>query len=462
MSVIGKLLLGAVIVLLSALTVHAEADGAIFRIFLRDGSSVASFGEYSRAGDGVVYSIPVGGAPDRPRLHVVWLLAAMVDWPRTEKYAASVRVQRYASTRGEEDFRTLSDDVARVLNDIALTTDRRTALAMAERARVTLANWSRTHYAYRQNDVREIVGLIDEAIAQLRAAAGATSFELALVADAEEPTVELEPLLPFPSPREQLQQALHLAAIVDHPSERLALLQTALEMVGDPGTGLDQADAASLRRSTEQIIGDELNVERQYATLAQRLMARARRGAERARIESVEQVLSKIDEEDARLGRRRPDAVTALRTSIQSTLEDARQLRLRRDQWQARRSIYRDYQRLVGGQVNQLAKAQIPLEAIRRLDGPKMNELSSLKVRLAGGAERLERLPIPAELRTTHDLLVGAWRFAESAVQSRHEAISSGSMDSAWKASSAAAGALMMLSRAQLEIRDLLEHPRLQ
>ncbi len=462
MSVIGKLLSGALIVLVSAMTVHAEADGAIFRIFLRDGTSVTSFGEYSRAGDGVVYSIPVGGTPEHPRLQVVWLLAAHVDWPRTEKYAASVRFQRYALIRGEEDFRALSDNVARVLNDVALSTDRKTALAMAERARVALTDWPRTHYGYRQSDVREIVSLIDEAITDLRAVDGSTSFELALVASAPEPEIDLEPLILFPSPREQLQQALHLAAIVDHPSERLALLRSALDMIGDPGTSLEAAEAMSIRRSTEQIIGDELTVERQYATLAQRLMAQARRAAERARIASVEGVLSRIDQEDARLGRRRPDAVTALRASIQATLEEARQLRLLRDQWEARRSIYRNYQRLVGGQVNQLARAQVSLEAIRRLDGPKLDVLSSLRVRLTGGAERLERLPIPDELRTTHDLLVGAWRFAESAVRGRHEAISSGSMDNAWKASSAAAGSLMLLSRAQLEIRNLLEPPRLQ
>ena len=68
----------------------------------------------------------------------------------------------------------------------------------------------------------------------------------------------------------------------------------------------------------------------------------------------------------------------------------------------------------------------------------------------------------PADLASTHDLLLGAWRFAESAINSRYEAARVASVDTAWQASSAAAGALLMLSRVQQEIRALLEPPRLQ
>jgi hypothetical protein len=462
MSTIRKLVPGVLIVLASASAAYAASDAAILRIFLKDGSSVTSFGEYTRANDRVIYSMPVGGSLDDPRLQLVWLPVTAVDWPRTEKYAASARYQRYALARGEDDFRVLSNDVARVLNDIALSTDRKTALAMAEQARRALADWPRTHYGYRQEDVREIVSLIDEAIADLRATGGATTFELSLVASAPEPIVELEPMQPLPSPREQLQEALHIADVVAHPSERIALLQSVLAMIGDPTTGLGIAEATALRRSAERFVGEEVDIDRKYASLAAKLTGAATRAAERARIANVERVLNQIDQEDARLGRRRPDAVTALRTSVEARLTDARRLRLLRDQWQVRRSIYQDYERMVGTQVVQLVKSQASLDAIRRLDGPKPAALASLQFRLSGGADRLGRLQIPDDLRTTHDLLVGAWRFAETAVRSRHEAVATGSVGKAWEASSAAAGALMLLSRAQLEIRNLLEQPRLQ
>ena len=84
--------------------------------------------------------------------------------------------------------------------------------------------------------------------------------------------------------------------------------------------------------------------------------------------------------------------------------------------------------------------------------------------RLAGGGDRLQRIGVgvPEDLRTVNDLLIGAWRFAETAVASRFTAIAQGNLATARDASSAAAAALLMLERAQQGIRELLEPPRLQ
>ena len=71
-------------------------------------------------------------------------------------------------------------------------------------------------------------------------------------------------------------------------------------------------------------------------------------------------------------------------------------------------------------------------------------------------------MTVPDYLRPTHELLVSAWRFAESAVDIRYDAVSSGNVTIAWQASSSAAGALLMVERVQHEIRALLEPPRLE
>jgi hypothetical protein len=71
-------------------------------------------------------------------------------------------------------------------------------------------------------------------------------------------------------------------------------------------------------------------------------------------------------------------------------------------------------------------------------------------------------MPAPEQLRSTHDLFVAAWRFAQSAADARHTAIVSGDMATAWQASSAAAGSLMLLARAQAELREALEPPKLR
>jgi hypothetical protein len=436
----------------------SAADATLFRIFLRDGAVLVSYGEFSRVEDRVIFSMPVGGGADEPRLQVVWVAADAVDWPRTERYANSARFQQYAQTRGEQDFRALNDDVARVLNEIAVTTDRARAMELASRARAALATWPLTHQGYRQDDVREIVGLIDEAIAGLRASSGQTSFELSLVASL--PAVELEPMLGMPSPAQQLDQVIRLAGLTTQPSDRLMLLQTARAML-DEGSAAVIPNAAALRESLEIRIKGELDVERRYADLSRRLVRASEREAARARVTGVEKVLARIDHEDQRLGRRRPDVVAALRATVVAHLNAAHELRLRRDQWLLRQDVYQDYQRMIGTQFIGLVKARGSLESIRRLDGPKLATLQSLRSRLSGGAERLERLRVPDELRATHDLIVGAWRFAENATRQRVDAVASGNMGRAWEASSAAAGALMMLTRAQQNIREMLELPRL-
>jgi hypothetical protein len=110
----------------------------------------------------------------------------------------------------------------------------------------------------------------------------------------------------------------------------------------------------------------------------------------------------------------------------------------------------------------QLVKIQPSLDAIRRLAGPSPTTLVTLRSRLAGGADRLQRMTVPDDLRATHQLLVSAWRFAESAVDIRYSAVSRGDVGIAWQASSSAAGAILMVARVQHDIRALLEPPRLQ
>jgi hypothetical protein len=265
----------------------------------------------------------------------------------------------------------------------------------------------------------------------------------------------------MPTPAQQFDQVVRLANITTQPAERLSLLQTARAMLDEAGASTIP-NFESMRESLEVRIKGELDVERRYADLSRRLVRDSAREAARAKVSAVEKVLSRIDHEDNKLGRRRPDVVTALRAAVNANLEAARVLRLRRDQWLLRQGVYQDYQRMVGLQIIGLVKARSSLESIRRLDGPKLATLQALRSRLSGGAERLERLRVHDDLRATHDLLVGAWRFAENATRQRADAVASGNLTRAWEASSAAAGALMMLTRAQQNIRELLELPKLQ
>jgi hypothetical protein len=439
--------------------VAAGAAPTLFRIFLTDGSDVVSYGEYARVGNDVILSLAVGRAGDEPRLQLITLPGDRVDWSRTERYSDAARADHYASTRGDEDFAQLSNEVARVLNEIAVSTDRTRALALAERAHDVLAKWPEEHYRYRESEVRDILSIVDSAIASLRGEPG-PRFDLALVATARD--IPAEPLQGMPSPQLQLTQLVHVADLMPRAADRVSLLQAALSMLDDSTSVLPVAEASVLRTTLAGRIDHEQDVDARYARLSQRLTADATRAAQAARAGEVEHVLARVATEDRKLGGERPETVQALRAILDARLNDARRLRLLRDQWIVRRSAYQEYQQRVGLQMVQLVKAQPLLDAIRRLDGPAPDRLVALKARLAGGADRLQRLEVPPELRTAHDLLVGAWRFAENATAARYDAVKTGDVSTAWTASSAAAGSLMLLSRAQADLRTLLEIPRLK
>src|SRR5688572_21706621 len=91
MTVIVRAVVAAMLV--SALWSRADAasDATLFRVFFMDGSSVVTYGELARVEDQVIFSMPVGGSEDQPRLHPVTLPARLVDWERTDRYAASTR-----------------------------------------------------------------------------------------------------------------------------------------------------------------------------------------------------------------------------------------------------------------------------------------------------------------------------------------------------------------------------------
>lgn len=441
-------------------SLHAAQDATVFRVYFVDGTSVVSYGELARVDDQVIFSLPAGGSTADPRLHPVTVAASLVDWRRTDKHAASTRYQQYMAQHAEAEYQRLSDEVAAVLNQIALSTDRPRALALAERARLTLAEWPRSHFGYRQDDVREIVSLIDAAVSRLKGTDAQAAFDLSLVAMVE--PLAIEPLAAMPTPRQQLDQLVQMLRLAANPTDRVALLQSALALLADRGAGIDPAGVAGIRRTLERQLRHETTVDLRYTRLTQQVLANAARAAVDAKVSDVQRLLDRIPKEDARLGRQRPQVIQALATAVQVQLDKARRLRLLRDQWTVRRSLFRDYQRRIGSEMVQLVKAQPSLEAIRKLEGPEPDSLASLRLRLSGGAARLERIRIPEYLRSTHDLVVGAWRFAESAANARFAAVSSGDLTTAWQASSAAAGALMMLTRAQQEIRALLEPPKLQ
>jgi hypothetical protein len=140
-----KTLAPAALCLVAGVSVSLAADEAtLFRVFLRDGSSLVSYGEFARVGDRVVFSMPTAATPNPP-LQLVNIPDDRVDWDRTNRYAESARADRYVATQAEADYVELSGVLTKALNEVSTVTEPNKRLALIENARRTLAEWSQNH-----------------------------------------------------------------------------------------------------------------------------------------------------------------------------------------------------------------------------------------------------------------------------------------------------------------------------
>jgi hypothetical protein len=445
---------------IALLSVPAQADEASqLRVFLRDGTTLTSFGEYARVGDRIVFSMPLGATPDgAPRLQLVSLPQHGVDWQRTDAYREAARSTQYAATDGENDFALMTGDVARVLNEIALADDPARRLRLAEQARAQLADWPARHYGYRARDVREIAALIDETISDLRAAAGGNEVDVSFVANVEPPAPVH--LLPPPAPREVIAQALSIAEMTDVPADRIAMLRNTIAFIdGSSGAGSD-AVLQRARDFAQERLARELDADRRYTGLTRRLTAQAAASAGTGDVRGVERVLARVDRLDEQLGRQRPADVRALVASLQAQLDSARRLRLARDRWRLRRAGYRSYSRFVKSPLAHLDLMRPGLQDIKTLAGPEAATLGRLTERATQVTRELRGVIPPPDLAPVHALLQSACQMAAAAVETRLKAVASGDMATAWNASAAAAGSLMLLARARDDLDRYLAPPR--
>ncbi|HEY7473990.1 MAG TPA: hypothetical protein VH679_03195 [Vicinamibacterales bacterium] len=445
---------------LSLAPAAARADEAVlYRIFLTDGSALASYGEFARVADKVVFSMPLGGTAAEPRLELVTVPAAKVDWPATERYADAARASHYASTRGETDYARLTAEVAAALNKIAAAPDDRTRLKMAESMRRYIAEWSRESYGYRAFDISQISGMLDELVSELRVANGEQRFELNLVATVGPPPPV--PLLPQPTFRESVQQALAAAKHATDSAERTTLLESIARALEGPDEGPD-AWRTAMRTRVSSELAAERQVDARYAAIARRSLLRADERSSFADVHGVQTVIAQAMKEDDRLGRRRPGQMSALLTALDTRLEAARRLRLARDRWNERADDYRKYRGVMREAMAPVNRARTWLEDIRALAGPDMKALATLEYRVGVAAAQIGALTPPPGLESVHGLAGSAVQLAGNAVRARRSAISSGDLNTAWGASSAAAGALLLLDRIPEDLERAIQPPTVQ
>src|SRR5262245_22253167 len=90
-------------------------EAPFFRVFLKDGTSLVSYGEVAQVGERVVFSMPTAASTAAPELKLINIPSGAVDWDRTSTYAESARAARYVSSQAEIDYAQLSSTVAQAL-----------------------------------------------------------------------------------------------------------------------------------------------------------------------------------------------------------------------------------------------------------------------------------------------------------------------------------------------------------
>ncbi|HEY7171470.1 MAG TPA: hypothetical protein VH417_11525 [Vicinamibacterales bacterium] len=443
--------------------VRADGDDApLFRVFLKDGGSLVSYGELARLDDRVVFSMPTTASADNPELQLVSIASDRIDWERTTSYAESARANRYIATRAESDYTALTTTIAQALNDVSLTENVATRLGIVERARRELADWPAAHFNYKADEIRQMLTVLDEAIAELRATAGIGQFNLNFVAaSAPPPPPTAEPLLPPPTPKEAIEQTLLAARLTASPAERTSLMAVALSNIDRNAAALPSAWVDETKTTIKTQIAHEVELDRSYQTMGTRMLGIAQVRARNADVRGVQRLIDRIHERDDELGGERPDAVNALVAAVEDQLDAARRLRLARDRWALRQPAFQRYQQSIASAVARLVRLQPSLEDIKTLAGSAPAALDALQHAAELIGRNISLVEPPEEFRNAHALLASAAQLALTAASIRREATLAGDLSRAWDASSAAAGAMMLTTRAQTEMQSVSRLPQL-
>jgi hypothetical protein len=348
----------------------------------------------------------------------------------------------------------MTAEVQRALDQITSIPDTKKRLDVAEEARRRLLAWSAEHYYYRATDIRELAGLFDQVIAELRAAAGESRFSLDLRTGFAAPVPEL--LLSAPSVRESVTLARAAAAASDIVEERLAVLRTASAVLSGA------SDVDDLKAGVAKDLEAESVADAAYKALAEDLATKADAALRRGDVEGVQGLRTVLAESDRALGARRPAHVAAIATLLDAKLEAVRIHRKALDHYAAVRRSLLEYERRVRSVMSGLDGLGPILAHIR--DG----KYSSYD-RLVGAAARISELSYeigaivpPADLADVHATLRSAIHMAAEACSRRRLAVTTTSEDLQREASAAAAGSILLTGHSRGQLVARLFPPKIQ
>lgn len=443
---------------LLAVPSHAPAQsvdaGAIFRVFLTSGQALPSYGEAAIASDRVVFTLLIGAPEGKPAFQLFSLPIDRVDLTRTRRYADAMRARHYAATRGETDYAAMTQEVQRTLAQLTAIEDPKKRLELAEDARRRLVTWAGGTYGYRAKEVRELTGLFDDVIAELRAAAGERQFAVELRAGPDD--APQETLMAAPTLSESVALAVEAARVADREADRAAILRAAETVAAVSGVS-DEA-AASLKREVDA----EKAVAASYARLFSEVRGQADQARRRADVSGVEAAITALTAGDRDLGSRRRHNVDALLAELAEVLAATRAHREALDRYARVRNSLLQYERTVRPITSGLDGLTPILNALRDVKYTAYERLVRTTARIAAFRTSLEAVSPPTDLADVHATIDSALKMASHAVARRRLAMAVMSETIDREASSAAAGALMLYGLAREQLVSRLYPPKIK
>lgn len=444
-------------VMLSGLfgTVHAGAQttAPVFRVFLKDGTALACWGEYARVDDTLVLTIPVGGGARRA-YEFLSLPVSSVDMPRTERYAEAVRAAQFASTRGAAEYAELRDRLAKQLAAIPLLPDAGERIAAAESARQQLLDWASTSHGYRAREVQSLLQQFESTIIDLRVAAGESRFSINLSAAVVPPAPPR--LRNAPGGAETVALALRAASATDDEEVRKAVVKRARSaaayLPGESGIALRKAVAAR--------IAVEARIDSLYRWLSTDVTRLAARAVDQGDTRAVDALRQRVGTTDRRWGKRRSGQVTGLLATLDAYYEAAAEHRLVLDQWESVRLELVAYREQVAPVVLSLDRLRPTVEAIKDMASTPLTDLVRVQTDTAAMVMSFGRLAAPPAAAEAHGLLAQAIERTDFAVRARYSAVATRQLTVAREAAAAAGEARTRLAEAKSALAALGRPPK--
>jgi hypothetical protein len=268
-------------------------------------------------------------------------------------------------------------------------------------------------------------------------------------------------LLRPPTPVEMIEQLVTASQLSGSVAERQSIQSVVLSRLDRDAASFPREWAIATRRAIAASVDSDARIDRTYQDMIRLSLGQAEARARVGDVSSIRRVLERLRRNDAALGMQRPDAVGAAIAAVEAQLDRARALRLARDHWALRAPVLRRYGRVMATPLGIFSGLQKPLQDIKELAGSTEAALAAVQRQVGRASQRMATIVPPQECVAAHAVLVSAAHLADSAARIRHDATLSGDLSRARDASSAAAGALMLIARARTEIQSFLRPPQL-